>query len=403
MPVFQFTAIDERGRGYQGREEAISQAAIEGRIRRLGHWVAELREIKPVLHPRSSAMFGGSRVPAWVLGEFFMQLHIQLKAGIPLLTALGNESSEGVNPAFRRVLFDVTERVQAGQSLSDGLASHPRVFSKLLVSLVRVGEASGKLAESCQQARAHLDWQERLKSDVRQALIYPAFVLTSAALFVVLVFSFVIPRFKALLTELKVPLPEITQVVLGVSDFCIANWSGLAIGAALSVVFWKLASQVPSTAIHLDRLKMSIPVFGKLYHMVGLARFSRNLGAIYSAGVPLMEALNLVGELVGNRVLEAAVHELRGAVGEGRQMHVVMGKNPAFSRLVVQMVTVGETTGSLGPALDNVASYYDEVLPRQVKRMFSILEPMMILGLVGFIGVIALSVFLPIVSLMNIQ
>ncbi len=403
MPRFEFIALSADGREYRGTEDAISEGALETRLRKTGRLVARMEEIRPRFQSEWLNNLGTARVPRRVLTEFFLQLSLQLRAGIPLITALSNEVGESSHPALARVVNDLSERVGAGQTFSEAMLAHPRVFGRLVVNLFKAGEASGKLAETSNQVRLHLEWQERLIADVRQALTYPVVVLCCAMLFVFIVFTFLVPRFAKLLTEINIPLPMLTRVVMGLSDFMVHHLvlilgSGIA-GAALVYFCLRL---FPALSLQVDRLKLGVPVLGELWRMIGLSRFAQNLSIMYQAGITLPEGLALVGGLTGNRVLEDAINDIRRGVNEGRQMHVGMASHPVFSKLVLQMVAVGETTGSLGTALENVASYYNEVLPRQVKRMFTLLEPMMILGLVGFVGIIALSIFLPIVSLLSL-
>jgi type IV pilus assembly protein PilC len=404
MPRFAFTAIDDRGREYRGEDEAVSEAVLEARLRKVGHWVARMSEVRPIL--RRSGLYGirAIRVPRRPLAEFFLQMSMQLRAGIPLMTALASEAGESSHPGLRRVVTDLHDRVQAGEALSESMQAHPRAFPKLCVNLVRAGEASGSLAETLNRIRLHLEWQDRIIADVRQALVYPLFVLGCAVAFVFLVFTFLVPRFAKLLTELNVPLPLLTQIVTQTSDFFVHHAAALA--AALvggTTFFWAGIRFSPGVRYWMDRLRLALPVFGPLCRMIGLARFAQNLAVMYQAGIALPDSLTLVSGLTGSRVLELAILDLRKAVNEGRQMHTAMGAHPVFSPLVRQMVSVGETTGSLGTALENVSAYYNEVLPRQIKRLFSVIEPVMIISLVFFVGLIALSIFLPILSLLNIR
>ncbi|HAM72757.1 MAG TPA: hypothetical protein DCM86_14035 [Verrucomicrobiales bacterium] len=403
MPRYGFIAIDDRGREYRAVDEAMSEAALEGRLRKAGHWVAKAWEIRPML--QKGGLFGGSiRVPTRPLTEFFLQLSMQLKAGIPVLTALSGEAGESPHPGLKRVVQDLSERVQSGQTLSEAMAAHPKAFPRVVVNLTKAGEASGNLAETCNRIRLYMEWQERIMADMRQALTYPAFVLVCALAFVFIVFTLLIPRFAKLLAELNVPLPLLTQIMMRTSDFFVHNWAGVLGGVAATWAGLHFGTRLsPGFALLVDRAKLKIPVIGGLWCMIGMARFAQNLGVMYGAGIALPEALGMVAGLTGNRVLEKSITELRQAVTEGRQMHSVMGSHPIFSKLVSQMIAVGETTGSLATALENVSDYYNEVLPRQIKRMFSLLEPLMIVGLVGFVGMVALSIFLPIVSLLNIR
>ena len=403
MPRFEFIALSADGREYRGTEDAISEGALETRLRNTGRLVARMEEIRPRFQSEWLNNLGTARVPRRVLTEFFLQLSLQLRAGIPLITALSNEVGESSHPALARVVNDLSERVGAGQTFSEAMLAHPRVFGRLVVNLFKAGEVSGKMAETSNQVRLHLEWQERLIADVRQALTYPVVVLACALLFVFIVFTFLVPRFAKLLTEINIPLPMLTRVVMGLSDFMVHHMVLiLGSGIASAALVYACLRLFPALSLQVDRLKLGVPVLGELWRMIGLSRFAQNLSIIYQAGITLPEALALVGGLTGNRVLEEAINDIRRGVNEGRQMHVRMASHPVFSKLVLQMVAVGETTGSLGTALENVASYYNEVLPRQVKRMFTLLEPMMILGLVGFVGIVALSIFLPIVSLLSL-
>ena len=401
MPTYAFTAVNEQGREYTGQEEAMSEVALEMRFRGRGHWLAKVTEKRSNLS--SSGRFGRA-VPAPVLTEFFFQLSLQLRAGIPLVTALSNDITEHSHPVLRKVLLDVLERVQSGQTLSAALAFHPRSFPPLVVNLIRAGEASGKLAETCNQVRLYLEWYDHLRADVRQALIYPMFILACALLFVIVVFTFLVPRFSQLLTELNLPLPALTQGVMGISRFFVQYWAHLLSGLVGTIVGVKALVKIsPTLALILDQWKLAVPLLGAMWKVVGLSRFSQNLAIMYQAGLPLLDCLDLTRTLTGNRVIEHAIGDLRQAVNEGRQMHTAMAAHPIFSGMLLQMVRVGENTGSLGTALENVAGYYNEILPRQIKRLFTLIEPILILFLIGFVGVIALSIFLPIVSLLSVH
>jgi type IV pilus assembly protein PilC len=401
MPTYAFTAISDKGLEYTGQEEAMSEVALEMRFRSRGHWLAKVREARPGLASGAGFTRG---IPAQVLTEFFFQLSLQLRAGIPLVTALSNDITENAHPTLRKVMLDLVERVQSGQTLSSALSMHPRSFPPLVVNLVRAGEASGKLSETCNQVRLYLEWCDHLRADVRQALIYPMFILGCALLFVVVVFTFLVPRFAKLLTELNIPLPGLTQAVLGVSQCFVQYWLQmlLALGAA-AVAFQLVVRFSLALATAIDRFKLAVPLLGPMWKMVGLSRFSQNLAIMYQAGLPLLDCLDLTRKLTGNLVIEQAIGDLRQAVNEGRQMHTAMTAHPIFAGMLVQMVRVGENTGSLGTALENVAAYYNEVLPRQIKRLFTLIEPILILFLIGFVGIIALSIFMPIVSLLTVQ
>ena len=217
-------------------------------------------------------------------------------------------------------------------------------------------------------------------------------------------FTFLVPRFATMLRDLNLPLPPLTLAVLGVSEFLVNHGLWLLGGTVAAVIVFRLLlRRSPEFAYGYDNCKLQIPIFGALNRMICLARFAQNLAILYRAGVSLIEALQLVRSLVGNRVLERAVAEIQAGVREGRQISAVMSRHEVFSRLLVQMVSVGESSGSLSETLQNVSDYYNEMLPRQVKKLFTILEPVMIVFLIALVGTVALAIFLPIISLMNLR
>jgi type IV pilus assembly protein PilC len=337
-----------------------------------------------------------------VLIEFFLQLGLQLRSGISLVEALGFGLEDDLNPVFQSVQSEVMERVKAGSSFSESLSAHPRTFAPLVVNLVRAGESSGRLAETCVEIRRYYEWIDRLMSDIRQALLYPAFVLVATIVFFFLVFTFLIPRFAQVLTEIKVKLPLLTRLLLDISDFMKGH--GWVVGAGLAVVILAVKFG-PRFSVRfawaLDWLKLSLPVFGPIHHLICLSRVAQNLATLYRAGIPLLSSLQLCRALVGNRLLEDAMATVESSVNSGRPMHEAMRDNEVFSRLMVRMVAVGEATGTLGDALQHVADYYNDVVPRQVKKLLSIMEPVIIVGLIVMVGTIALAVFLPIAGMLD--
>lgn len=402
MPVFNYIAIDAIGRKIRGRMDAASETALEGLLEKDGQWLAEaaIQQVK-VPPPRQKAK---ARAPRRMLIEFFLQMSIQLNAGVPIFSALAFGASECDHAGFRGVQKDLLDRVQAGVPLSDAMAGYPGIFPPLVINLIRAGEAGGGLPETCRELHQYYEWLDRLVADVRQALVYPCFVLASTAGFVLLLFTFLIPRFATLLTELNVPLPLLTQGVMGLSDFMVAHWPWIVF---LPPSLWLGAKTSrrwsPGLAMALDKLKLSLPIFGNLNRLICLSRFAHHVAVLYQAGIPLLESLRLCRGLVGNRVIAQAVESIEAGVNEGVPMHEVMARQPVFSKLILQMVMVGENTGQLGEALQNVADYYNEVIPRLIKKTFTILEPVMILSLIVLVGTVALSIFLPIANLLGVQ
>jgi len=401
MPTYQYTAVDDLGQKLRGQMDAASESALEALLRKQGHWLAEARERSAVTPTRSRAR-GNRPMPRRVLIEFFLQTGLQLRTGIALVDALGFGLEHQTNPGFRAVQRELLERVRAGNSFSEALAAHPRTFAPLVVSLVRAGESSGRLAETCAEIRRNYEWLDRLMADMRQALLYPAFVLVATIIFFFLMFTFLIPKFAAVLTEIKVKMPWLTRVFLDISAFMSAH--GLVVGlgmVAVGVGFVFAPKWSPVIARLFDRALLALPILGPIHHLMCLSRVAQNLATLYRSGIPLLQSLQLCKALVGNRILEDAVTEVEVSVNAGRPMNEAMKANPLFSRLMVQMVAVGESTGSLGDSLQHVSDYYDELVPRQVKKFLSILEPVMIIALIFMVGTVALAVFLPIATMLD--
>ncbi|HMC28858.1 MAG TPA: type II secretion system F family protein [Verrucomicrobiae bacterium] len=401
MPLYQYTAVDESGAELRGQMEAASEGALESALSHKGQWLAKAHE-RQVSATQSARLRGDRVVPRRALIELFLQLHLQLRSGVPLLNALSFGLEGGGHVGLRIVQRDVLERVRAGASFSEALAAHPRTFAPLVVNLIRAGESSGRLAESCGELRRYYEWLDRLMGDVRQALIYPVVVLCVTTVFFFVMFTTLIPRFAAVLLELKVRLPVLTRLLLDTSWFL--THYGWVIGTVLALVIVALKwgprwSRRFGRA--LDAIKLRLPIFGSLLHLLCQSRLAQNLATLYGSGVPLLESLRLCRPLVGNRVMEEAVEELQAGVNAGRPLHEVMKENLLFSRLMVQMVAVGEGSGTLGESLQHVADYYNDVVPRQVKKFLTLLEPAMILALIGLVGIVALGVFLPIADMLG--
>lgn len=401
MPTYRFTAIDEEGQTCRGQREAASQTALGALLRREGQWLAEARESTggndpPVRRVR------GRRVPQRVLEQFFLSLSLQLKAGVNVVTALTFGVDKDTTAGFREVHADVLDRVKSGTPLSEALAAHPRTFSVLVINLVKAGEASGRLGEVCDEVRRHFEWSDRLLGDVKQALIYPITLCFAAASFFFVVFTFFIPRFSGVLRELGVPLPLLTRVMIRVSDFVMQHY--FLVGLTLvgpPLLGWLGIRTSAAFAQWVDGVKLRLPLVGPILWQTSLCRLVQNLATLYGAGIPLLDALKLCRPLVGNRRIQEGLAVVHDGVAAGRPLHDTMSRSSLFPPMVVQMTALGESTGTLDQSLQSVANYYNVTVPRAVKKVFTVFEPLMIVALLVVVGTIVLSVFLPIASALD--
>jgi type II secretory pathway component PulF len=335
--------------------------------------------------------------------DFCTLMSYQVRVGIPLVKSLDVAAQDCKDPSFRKVLAGLQTQIESGRTFHEALASYPSVFSPHFVSVIRAGELSSKLPETFEDLKEYLEWVEQVIADVRQATIYPAIVISVISVFVLFLFTFIIPKFADLLDKLKVKQPLLTQIVFTTGDSVKSTWwlwlpllllvlIGVPVGRRLS----------PRFALLVDNFKLRLPVFGELNLMLALSRFTHNLAILYRSGLPILQALELCKRgLIGNVAVERAVASIAEEVKTGSTISEAMHRQSVFSAMLLRMVNMGETTGNLDHALDNVADYYNQVIPRRIKNVFSVLEPALMLLLIFIVGAVALAIYLPIISLMG--
>jgi type II secretory pathway component PulF len=408
MPVFHYSAVDQNGQVLNGVMAAEDEPNLEERLKALGCWLVDASLQKTVSQPSRRAAEGRAG-KSWFTGvkrrdliEFCTLMGFQTKSGVPVVQALDVSSQDCENVKFRKVIQGLKHHVESGLQLNEAMSKYPRVFPSQLITLIKTGEMSSKLPETFTDLRDYLEWVDRLIGDVRQACIYPLVVLSVIFLFVLMLFTYVIPKFVTLMEVAKVDLPLLTKIVFGASDFAQQTW-WLWLGLFLFfTVGLKLARRFSRTfAKGVDSLKLNLPVFGELNHMIAISRFSHNVALMYHSGVPILQSMGLCQGLVGNAVVEDAVEGSCERIAAGEQISDAIRKYPVFPPLLVRMVKMGETSGNLDVALENVSEYYNDVIPRKIKKIFSIMEPALMLFLIGLVGAIALAIFLPIIELMG--
>jgi type IV pilus assembly protein PilC len=283
----------------------------------------------------------------------------------------------------------------------EALDGYPEAFPPNVANMARAGEMSCKLYETFGELRQYEEWREKMEADIRQAMTYPVIIVCVVSAFILILFTFVIPKFMALLTELKVELPPLTKVIFGMSNFAVATWWMWILGAIAIVLGIKFGrKRYEWLALFLDRVVLLLPGFGKLYQMISVSRLTHNLASLTAAGLTVLDALHHCRELVGNKVVEYAVRNVKQEVTAGVDLSEAMAKHKVFPEMVVRMISLGETTGFLEDALESASEFYNQVIPRQTKKIFTLMEPLLMLFLIGIVGTLALSIFLPILQMM---
>lgn len=411
MPVYQYQAVNKEGRKLSGTMPAADESSLEQRLKEAGLWLTEATAQKrqPVAtgsraqtsDVRRFKLSGGRGRRELI--EFCTLMTFQIRVGVTLVRALDVACQDCKSDGFRAVLRDMQRQIESGLTLHETLALYPRVFTLHFVSVIRAGEISSKLPESFEDLRAYLEWTDEMIAQVRQASIYPTIVIVVIFLFAIFLFTFIVPKFSELLSSLKVPQPLLTRMVFGVGDVVSSTWwfwLPLLLLVFIGVPVARRNS--PRVALALDRLKLNYPIFGELNLMLALSRFTHNFAILYRSGLPILHVLRACQQgLIGNKVIEQAVAGIEQDVEAGSSISEAMHRHPVFPALLLRMITMGETSGNLDHALNNVSDYYNQVIPRRIKAVFSVAEPMLMLFLIIIVGCVALAIYLPILSLMG--
>ncbi len=404
MPEYNYRALDNTGRSITGSMVAVDESLLEEQLADMGQVLIEsssLEDVVSVGGKEFKLTFLESVKPREVI-DFFIQFRGLLNAGVPMLEGLRGMQKGSDNPYFRKVLDAVCNGVESGETLADSFSAHPKAFDSNTANMIRAGEESGRLPETFADIIAYMEWVLRMKSDVKQATIYPVTVLIVIVMFIGLLFTFVVPKFVTLLVSLDVELPMPTIIVMAVSDFAKSyGVVSLMFVAVIPFIIGAAKKKSQGFSFWWDSMKLKLPVFGKLNKMFVVSKFATNFAALFKAGIPVLQNLELCQELVGNLVMEKALREAKADIEGGMTLYESMGKHDIFNSMELMMLSVGEQSGDLGAPLESISSYYDEVIPRTIKTVFGIVEPAIMITMIGIVGFTALAIFMPIMTLMS--
>jgi type IV pilus assembly protein PilC len=404
MPTYAYTVRDAAGVLKKGVSEAESDAILARRLREQGFQVANIKKTAgaAVKKPGQGGGMVFGKVKLNDLSIFCRQFSTMIDAGVSLVRCLSVLQEQTANPKLRRIIADIQSEVEAGQTLSRAMQKYPRVFNNLFIGLIRAGEVGGVLEESLQRLSQFLEKDVELRRKVKSAMTYPAIVMFVAVAIVVGLVTFILPKFISLFKELGVSdFPVPTLILMSISHFLTTYWYIAAlIGVAFTVVFRMFVRTKFGKRVY-DMFKLKMPVFGKLNHKIALARFSRTLGTLLVSGVPILQALETVAGAVDNDIISDAVMEARARIREGDRIGDPLQKSKMFPPMVVQMISIGEESGALDQMLTKIADFYEQEVDAALSSLTSAIEPIMIVFLGGAVGFIVISMFLPLVSLIQ--
>ena len=396
MAEWVYEARTRAGEVQTGIIEADSKEAVQSRLR-----ARQLNPLKIKKKGRELKLSLGTGVTSKELVIFTRQFATMIDAGLPLVQCLDILSTRGENKALNAILKDVKDYVEQGGTFSDGLARHPKLFDELFVNLVRAGEMGGILDTILNRLAGYIEKRVKLARQVRGAMVYPTAIFFVAVIVVVIMLAWVIPSFKGMFAEFggEDSLPTLTKIVIAASEGFLSNlhWILLVTGSVVFAVTWTYRQPAGKHFFH--RSLLVLPILGPVMRKIAVARFTRTLGTLLSAGVPILDSLDVVKKSAGNVVIEGAIQETSNKIREGRTMAEPLMETNVFPPMVVQMIGVGEQTGALDTMLNKIADFYEDEVDVAVAALTSLLEPLMMVFIGGIVGVILISMYLPIFSI----
>ncbi len=435
MPTFSVEAIDAKGKRIKAEIDASSANDAITKLKAKGYKPTNVKEktggaaaeapaaspakdgggggaaveVAEALPVESGTKKGGAfamtfgRVRHKQLTQFTQQLSVLMDAGLPIvrsLKILGNQMKPSL---LKNIVTEVAEDVETGSTLSEALGKHPRAFDKLYVNMVKAGEAGGVLDVILQRLAVFMERMEALKRRIVGASIYPAVVMTIAIGVVLCIMAFIVPKFQEVFKSVDVPMPAMTVVLMSISDFVTSPYFVvvlilLIIGFFCGIVF---GGRTKGGRLFIDKVKLGFPLLGGIVKKSVCARFCRTLGTLLQSGVPILEALSIVKNAVGNEVIGIAISSVHDSIREGESIAEPLAASGVFDDIVINMIDVGEETGELDKMLVKIADNYDSEVDAAVSGMMSVLEPVLIVGLGFTVGFIVVALFLPLISLLQ--
>ncbi len=391
-PTFVWEGKDRRGAKITGESRAANTALLRAELRRQGINPSKVKK-------KSASLFGSrkKRIKSKDIALFSRQLATMMTAGVPLVQALDIVGRGHTNPSMQDLVLAIKGDIEGGTNLTDALRKQPLYFDDLFCNLVESGEQAGVLELLLDKIATYKEKTESLKGKIKKALFYPVAVLLVAVLVVSIIMIFVVPQFQDMFRSFGAELPIFTQMVVNMSDFMQAYWWAMLGGLmAAGFVFSKIWQRSRALRQAIDRILLKIPVIGPIVNKAALARFCRTTATMFTAGVPLVEALESVAGATGSIVYEDAVMQMREDVATGQSLQLSMRQQKIFPHMVIQMVTIGEESGALDEMLSKVADFFEEEVDNAVDALSSLLEPLIMVILGTIVGGLVVALYLPI-------
>jgi type II secretory pathway component PulF len=394
---YQYKAKDEEGRTITGVMDAADEDALASALDGQNLFLVEAAPAKK----KEGNATVRTRIKARDILTFTLDLSTILSSGIPITTGLNDLAAASEHSKLKFIIEDVLASINAGSSLSAAFERHPSVFDTLYVSIVRAGETSGSLDRVLADLAVFLEWKADLRREVIQAMIYPLMVFGAITGLIILLATVVFPQFASILNQSKGPIPLPTQILFFLSTVFRIYWwvlAGLFIGAVASFWMWL---RTPNGRVTWDAIKLKIPVVGNLVRDIALSRFCHFFQILFSAGVDISETLTIVEMLIGNAVLADATRTVRNEIRAGNSLSASLADTGRFPTMVIRMFSIGEASGQLVGSLQKTCRYYDKEIPATIKRVFSVMEPVLYVFLAVIVLTVALAIYMPLYHMMG--
>ncbi len=399
MPKYAYKARDALGKQVEGLLEAADEKAVADSIARSGYFAISIKLQSEGARPSFISRLRG--VSRRQLAMFSRQLATMVKAGVPLLSGLEILIQQLKDPTLSIVLREIRLDLNEGSSFTQALAKHPRVFSKLYISTVRVGEETGNLEEVLDRLADFIEWEDSLRAAIIGSLLYPVIIMFVAIGVGIFLLTFVLPEFRKVYERARVPLPGITRFMFGVSSI-VTNYWYLFVAAAVGIVIgYILMKRSSAGRLKIDGLKLRIPLVREFVRKIAAIRFARSLEIMARSGVAVVASLNIIRQTMTNEVFVRTIDDITEEVERGRTVASALGDHPVFEPMLVQMVAVGEETGQLDDMLGFVGDAYEKQIDYLSKNLPKVIEPILLIFVAGMVAVMALSLFLPIFGMME--
>lgn len=399
MPYYAYKARNARGELLKGVLESADSDAVANQLFSTGVTPVEILVTRKPDSKSGKGWWGALTAPkvqSLDVQLFSRQLHTLLKAGVPIMRGLAGLQESAINKSFAAVIGDLRESLDAGRELSAAMRRHPNVFSPFYISMVRVGEMTGRLEEVFLRLFVYLEFDREMRMRVRSALRHPIFIVIIMVLAMVIINLFVIPAFARVYANFNAQLPLMTRVLIATSELTVKLWPFMLASAAMAAVAFRTFIATPYGRYQWDSAKLRLPIAGKIMRKSALARFARSFALSTKSGVPIVQGLNVVAQTVDNAYIASRVEQMRDGVERGDSILRTANTTGVFTPVVLQMVAVGEETGELDSLMDEIAQMYEQEIDYELKTLSAQIEPILIIGLGILVLMLALGVFLPV-------